>query len=257
MTKENFTFKNNSSSIVNKFFGKATQGTASKYSEEDIKRMNKMRHEEGKTCKEISVLFGCAATTVGRNTSLDPNLKQNEKNKKVVWEQTPQAKDVRRKYRNKNREKIRVQNIKYLNTERGFLVGKFNDSKKSVTAKNKKGINIEFDITMENFLLLWEKHKKKYGWNCYYTGLPLKIGRKLAIKGADKRHSAPPNLLSIDRFDSTIGYTADNIVFCRWDFNNRKGNISVADCEIIVRKHYQRMQRTSRSFYSSGGSVGG
>ena len=102
MTKENFTFKNNSSSIVNKFFGKAIQGTASKYSEEDIKRMNKMRHEEGKTCKEISILFGCAATTVGRNTSLDPNLKQNEKNKKVASTQTPKAKDVRRKYRYKN-----------------------------------------------------------------------------------------------------------------------------------------------------------
>jgi predicted RNA-binding Zn-ribbon protein involved in translation (DUF1610 family) len=49
---------------------------------------------------------------------------------------------------NKGKEKKRVQNIEYLNTERGFLVAKFNDSKRSSIAKKKKGIIIDFDIAL-------------------------------------------------------------------------------------------------------------
>ena len=66
------------------------------------------------------------------------------------------------------------------------------------------------------------------------------IGRSAAVKGSEKRNSAPPSLLSVDRFDSNIGYTKENIVFCRWDFNSRKGNIAVEDCIIILKKHMQR-----------------
>ena len=159
----------------------------------------------------------------------------------------------------KNKEDGRKQNIRYLNTESGFLISKWNDVKKRINRiqKNKQGKlqSLKNDITREEFFDLWEEHKKKCGWNCYYTGKPFRIGRKLAVKGAEKRHSTPPDLLSIDRFDSDVGYTKDNIVFCRWDFNDRKNSVSVEDCKIIIEKHIERLNRPGRKMYSTGGLV--
>jgi hypothetical protein len=61
--------------------------------------------------------------------------------------------------------------------------------------------------------------------------------------------------LSIDRFDSDVGYTKNNIVFCRWDFNDRKSNIRVEDCKIIIEKYIERQKRPERKMYFSGGLV--
>ena len=167
-------------------------------------------------------------------------------------------------------EHARIQNIKYLSTESGFLICKWNDIKKRVYKKQKvekangdykksagsrKCERLEHTLTKEEFFQAWEEHKIKYGWNCYYTGKPMKIGRKLAIKGAKKRHSTPPDLVSVDRFDSEIGYTKDNIVFCRWDVNNEKGSTSVHLAKIIVKKHWERLQRPDRRLYEEGGPV--
>ena len=170
----------------------------------------------------------------------------------------------------KDNETMRKQNIKYLNTESGFIISKWNDIKKRVNKKNKmkesdgdyrksagskKIAKLAHTLTKEEFLQAWEEHKIKYGWNCYYTGKPMKIGRKLAVKGAKKRHSTPPDLLSIDRFDSNLGYTKDNIVFCRWDANDMKGSITIELCKTIYRKYLERIARPSRRLYSQGGPV--
>ena len=170
----------------------------------------------------------------------------------------------------KDNETMRKQNIKYLNTESGFIISKWNDIKKRVNKKNKmkesdgdyrksagskKIAKLEHTLTKEEFLQAWEEHKIKYGWNCYYTGKPMKIGRKLAVKGAKKRLSTPPDLLSIDRFDSNVGYTKDNIVFCRWDANDMKGSITIELCKTIYRKYLERIARPSRRLYSQGGPV--
>ena len=170
----------------------------------------------------------------------------------------------------KDNETMRKQNIKYLNTESGFIISKWNDIKKRVNKKNKmkesdgdyrksagskKIAKLEHTLTKEEFLQAWEEHKIKYGWNCYYTGKPMKIGRKLAVKGEKKRHSTPPDLLSIDRFDSNLGYTKDNIVFCRWDANDMKGSITIELCKTIYRKYLERIARPSRRLYSQGGPV--
>ena len=168
----------------------------------------------------------------------------------------------------RDKEHAREQNIKYLNTESGFLICKWNDIKKRVYKKEKvekangdyrksagsrKCERLKHTLTKEEFLQAWEEHKVKYGWTCYYTGKPMKIGRKLAVKGAKKRHSTPPDLLSIDRFDTNIGYTKDNIVFCRWDANDIKGSITIELCKTIVKKYYERLQRPGRSLYKEGG----
>ena len=170
----------------------------------------------------------------------------------------------------KNKEDGRKQNIKYLSTESGFLICKWNDIKKRVYKKEKvekangdyrksagsrKCERLEHTLTKEEFLQAWEEHKVKYGWNCYYTGKPMKIGRKLAVKGAKKRHSTPPDLLSIDRFDSNLGYTKDNIVFCRWDANDMKGSITIELCKTIYRKYLERIARPTRRLYAEGGPV--
>ena len=170
----------------------------------------------------------------------------------------------------KNKEDGRKQNIKYLSTESGFLICKWNDIKKRIYKKEKverangdyrksagsrKCERLKHTLTKEEFLQAWEEHKVKYGWNCYYTGKPMKIGRKLAVKGAKKRHSTPPDLLSIDRFDSNLGYTKDNIVFCRWDANDMKGSITIELCKTIYRKYLERIARPSRRLYSQGGPV--
>ena len=170
----------------------------------------------------------------------------------------------------KNKEDGRKQNIKYLSTESGFLICKWNDIKKRVYKKEKvkkangdykksagsrKCERLEHTLTKEEFLQAWEEHKVKYGWNCYYTGKPMKIGRKLAVKGAKKRHSTPPDLLSIDRFDPDIGYTEDNIVFCRWDANDEKGAITINMCKTIYRKYLERIARPTRRLYAEGGPV--
>ena len=167
-------------------------------------------------------------------------------------------------------EHARIQNIKYLSTESGCLICKWNDIKKRVYKKEKvekangdykksagsrKCERLEHTLTKEEFFQAWEEHKIKYGWNCYYTGKPMKIGRKLAVKGAKKRHSTPPDLLSIDRFDSNLGYTKDNIVFCRWDANDMKGSITIELCKTIYRKYLERIARPSRRLYSQGGPV--
>ena len=168
----------------------------------------------------------------------------------------------------KNKEDGRKQNIKYLSTESGFLICKWNDIKKRIYKKEKverangdyrksagsrKCERLKHTLTKEEFLQAWEEHKVKYGWTCYYTGKPMKIGRKLAVKGAKKRHSTPPDLLSIYRFDTDIGYTKDNIVFCRWDANDIKGSITIELCKTIVKKYYERLQRPGRSLYKEGG----
>ena len=170
----------------------------------------------------------------------------------------------------KNKEDGRKQNIKYLSTESGFLICKWNDIKKRIYKKEKverangdyrksagsrKCERLEHTLTKEEFLQAWEEHKVKYGWNCYYTGKPMKIGRKLAVKGAKKRHSTPPDLLSIDRFDSNVGYTKDNIVFCRWDANDMKGSITIELCKTIYRKYLERIARPTRRLYAEGGPV--
>ena len=71
----------------------------------------------------------------------------------------------------KDNETMRKQNIKYLNTESGFIISKWNDIKKRVNKKNKmkesdgdyrksagskKIAKLEHTLTKEEFLQAWE-----------------------------------------------------------------------------------------------------
>jgi hypothetical protein len=140
-------------------------------------------------------------------------------------------------YKDKVKEKLN--RVQYMSTEHGWLTVKYNDLKKTWKRKPHRK---EFKdvLTKEEFLQSWKEHKEKHGWNCYYTGELMTIGRPLSENGIHNRNSADPNKMSIDRFDSTKGYTKDNIVFCCWFFNNRKGPVTLDDCKIILQKALDR-----------------
>ena len=136
-------------------------------------------------------------------------------------------------YRDKDKEKLN--RVNYMSTEHGWLTVKYNDLKKTWKRKPHRE---EFKdvLTKEEFLKAWEEHKEQHGWNCYYTGAPMTIGRRLSENGIHNPNPADPSKMSIDRFDSNKGYAKDNIVFCCWGFNNRKGRVTLEDCKIIITK---------------------
>ena len=85
---------------------------------------------------------------------------------------------------------------------------------------------------------LWEKHKKKYGgWICAYTGQIMTQTRSMNPVGSAQGKASGIKVktnMSVDRLDSSKGYTKDNIVFCTWEFNDRKGNVSLEDIRCIL-----------------------
>ena len=81
---------------------------------------------------------------------------------------------------------------KHLKSVEDFLNFKLSESKKR---KNIKGLHT---LKLEDLMFQYNKQSGK----CYYSGRPLEI----AIKNI--------NSLSIDRIDSSLNYTSDNIVLC-------------------------------------------
>lgn len=74
--------------------------------------------------------------------------------------------------------------------------------------------NIEFNIT----LLQLDEIYEKQGGLCYYTG------DKLVLPTPKKRSP-----LSVDRIDSSKGYTYDNVVLCIWEVNRAKHVMNIDD----------------------------
>lgn len=73
--------------------------------------------------------------------------------------------------------------------------------------------NILFNITKTDIIQQYEKQNGK----CYYSGRPLS-----SVAGNE-------NVMSIDRINSSIGYTPENIVICCWRINKMKNVFSTGD----------------------------
>jgi hypothetical protein len=103
---------------------------------------------------------------------------------------------------------------------RDFFRTKLN---KTRSRANKKGL--AFTITKADLISQWEKQQGL----CYYTNLPLSqtVGDRL-------------NIMSIDRVDSTKGYTPDNIVLCRFVANEMKNDQSVEEFSKEIQELYLR-----------------
>jgi|TARA_R100001530_G_scaffold107208_1_gene74940 hypothetical protein len=132
----------------------------------------------------------------------------------------------------------RANYAKHMGTEKGYLREKWNSLQSKSRnyldrTRNYKRKPTPVLITREEFYELWEQHKKRYGgWFCAYTGESMTHTRSMN-ESMSNRIKVKSNM-SVDRIDSDQGYTRDNIVFCTWDFNDRKGNISLEDIRCIL-----------------------
>ena len=133
----------------------------------------------------------------------------------------------------------------YRQSEKGFFQEIWNTLKKSCdknSSYHKYNINRAVKINngirgRDHLLELWEKQKKLLGGPyCMYTGVELTTKSSIG-KG---RRGATKTNISIDRISPTLPYQEDNIVFCSWEFNKRKGAVSPEDCKRIL-KVYEEM----------------
>jgi hypothetical protein len=85
------------------------------------------------------------------------------------------------------------------------------------------------EVTAELILKMWEKQDGK----CFYTGLPMEVK---AGKGKNN-----PAAFSIDRIDSSKGYTRDNVVLCRWDVNRAKNNYTLEHFKMLCKAVTEHM----------------
>lgn len=81
---------------------------------------------------------------------------------------------------------------------------------------NAKRRKIPYDLSMQDLRDIYNEQDGK----CRYTGVSMKLH-------TDGTANRDPLLLSIDRLDSTAGYTKKNTVFCCWGCNALKGDHSV------------------------------
>lgn len=88
-------------------------------------------------------------------------------------------------------------------------------------------VNVESDLTVEDLLEIWNKQNGI----CIYTGIELILNRSSKICKDQN------NVASVDRIDSSIGYTKDNIQFISRTANLAKNTMSheqmIEFCEMV------------------------
>ena len=140
----------------------------------------------------------------------------------------------------------------YRNTENGYLRERYYSMSTKELSKHRYGRRSKCHFTFDEFLAAFEKHKSIYGMRSAWgpgpdrleEHLPItmiqegngKIGKKGCIKGAKRILSN----LSVDRLDTNLDYTLQNIIFIRLDENARKNTTSYEDCKIQMRLHEER-----------------
>lgn len=126
----------------------------------------------------------------------------------------------------------------YANTEIGYLSNAYNNMCKRINSKRAKRLPKEereryykCSITREEFFELWEEHKRKRGYRCHITGVEMICKRAIKTKG----FNGYLNGMSVDRLDSRVGYTKENIIFVTNEINKQKGSITKQVCESILK----------------------
>jgi len=145
-------------------------------------------------------------------------------------------------------EKMRpVYACKYRKSEKGFFQEIWSNLNKSCNKDssyhkhNNRALKINNGIRGRDHILeLWEKQKKLLGGPyCIYTGVELTTKKS----NGQGRGTRIKTNISIDRIDPTLPYQEDNIVFCSWEFNQRKGAVSPDDCKRILEVYEERHAR--------------
>lgn len=81
--------------------------------------------------------------------------------------------------------------------------------------------NLVSEIDLEYIVELWNKQNGK----CYYTGLDMEL--KTTLEKTETKTNKM--ILSIDRKNSSLGYTKDNVVLCCWCVNNIKQDLTIEE----------------------------
>jgi hypothetical protein len=127
-----------------------------------------------------------------------------------------------------SKTKRNITDLRYVESDKGYINNLYQGIRSRDVINNFK--------SRDHLLELWNNHKKKYGPHCRYTGVKLATKRST---GEGWKPSRPTNL-SIDRIDPRLPYEEGNIVFCTWEFNNRKHGVTPDDCKRIL-KVYEEM----------------
>ena len=100
--------------------------------------------------------------------------------------------------------------------------------------KNAKRRNIKITVTMQDAWEIFLKQNKK----CFYTGL--KITHTKYLKRINNKNIYSLGTASIDRKNSKLGYTKENIQWVHKDVNYMKMNLSekyfIKLCKLISRR---------------------
>lgn len=122
-------------------------------------------------------------------------------------------------YKKRNKESLRIRNIKYKETETGYFKELFLSARKS-----RHGCEIK---SYEEFIDIWKEQQKTYGTKCPYLNIEMTklkgLNQKTRVSGGGKKCKTN---ISKDRIDSNLPYSRRNLMFCSWEANNMKCNIT-------------------------------
>ena len=138
--------------------------------------------------------------------------------------------------RKKVRSDCKVCHAKYrkifLATEGGFMKKLFYSIQERCRKAQRTSRIFKTDFTKEEFLQMWEDHKKKYGMKCVFTGVIMDfIKSPKQVRG---------NQVSVDRLDNDLDYTKNNIIFCSSKANFMKASVTIDMCRKIVALYEER-----------------
>lgn len=146
-----------------------------------------------------------------------------------------------KKYWLNNLDKIKANKKIYNNTKAGFLLSSYGSMTGQYRRKIRENFpkdrlkNYEVSISKEEFLDMVNTYEKEKGFVCQGTNMPLTNLRNLntGVKNC-------PTNFSVDRLDTQIGYSKENIIFVSWEFNQRKNSIKPKDCFAILKLYKER-----------------
>ena len=158
------------------------------------------------------------------------------------------CKKCHKEYWLNNLDKINIRKKIYGNTKKSFLltsyysmIGQYRRKVKNNFPKDKLK-NYEVSISKKDFLDMVDKYEKENGFICQITNLPLTNLRYLNTGGKN----CPTNF-SVDRLDTQIGYSKENIIFVSWEFNQRKNGVKIEDCFSILKLYKKKYPKKYES----------
>jgi hypothetical protein len=160
-----------------------------------------------------------------------------------------ECRKCQKNYRLNNIDKINARKKIYGNTKPSFLLssyysmtGQYRRKLRNNFPKDKLN-NYEVFISKKDFLDMVYTYEKEKGFVCQGTNIPLTTLRYLNAKAKN----CPTNF-SVDRLDTQIGYSKENIIFVSWEFNQRKNSVKIEDCFAILKLYKERYPEKYKDF---------